>query len=115
MLLIWETLFAFGRFEMLFQNQVKFCARMREGNVGARELEERGFMYVGKALTREQTENALSAVDRAFAAEGQGYSRINSNREQVKLGRRMHQMVPALQEAVAVLEGGDGGLTATTG
>ena len=89
---------------MRFQNQVKFCARMREGNVGARELEERGFMYVGKALTREQTENALSAVDRAFAAEGQGYSRINSNREQVKLGRRMHQMVPALQEAVAVLE-----------
>ena len=74
------------------------------GNVGARELEERGFMYVGKVLTREQTENALSVVDRAFAAEGQGYSRINSNREQVKLGRRMHQMPPALQEAVAVLE-----------
>ena len=61
-------------------------------------------MYVGKVLTREQTENALSVVDRAFAAEGQGYSRINSNREQVKLGRRMHQMPPALQEAVAVLE-----------
>jgi len=67
------------------------------------QLNTKGFTYVNSILTLEETQAALIECGKKFAAGGISYSRINSQREQVKLGRTLDQLGDGMKVAVEKL------------
>jgi hypothetical protein len=71
-------------------------------------LNSRGFTYLSEIVETVDVEAAIAEVNEAFKkgqiTGNQAYSRINSHREQVKLGRDLAKLSPKVRLAVQALE-----------
>ena len=67
-------------------------------------LGAKGYTYQRAIVSGQNAQDALAEVNEAFAAGGVAYSRINSEREQVKLGREHGKLTPGVRHLVEQLE-----------
>lgn len=65
-----------------------------------RQLQEKGFVYENAIITPEEARAACAEIDKAFEGGGRNYSRIQSAREQYKLGRDLEQLTEGVRVAV---------------